>query len=208
HPRVNVMSDEIYEHIIFDDAEFVSFATACPGLRDRTLVVNGVSKAYAMTGWRIGYGAAPADLIGAMVTVQSQATSGACSIAQAAAVAALDGPQDHIAEFASAFARRRDLVVAAIVDIDGIELDAPGGAFYAYIGCAKLIGATTPGGATLSDDVAVSRYLLESEGVASVPGAAYGMSPFFRLSTASSEAVLDDAMQRIARAVGALALTE
>lgn len=204
HPQVNVMSDEIYEHIIFDDRRFISFGDACPELRDRTLIVNGVSKAYAMTGWRIGYGAGPAELITAMTTVQSQATSGACSIAQAAALAALDGPQDHIDVFRQAFEARRNVVAEAVATIDGLSLVLPGGAFYAYIGCDELIGATAPTGAVLGDDTAVSRYLLDAAGVASVPGAAYGMSSFFRLSTASSAATLSDAMVRIGSVVAEL----
>ena len=204
HPHVNVMSDEIYEHIIFDGRRFVSFAEACPQLRERTLIVNGVSKAYAMTGWRIGYGAGPTALITAMITVQSQATSGACSIAQAAALAALDGPQDHIGMFRSAFEERRDVVAEAVAGIDGLSLVVPGGAFYAYVGCDALIGATTTAGVVLDDDTAVSRFLLDAAGVASVPGAAYGMSPFFRLSTASSAQTLADAMGRIGAAVAEL----
>ncbi|BAN02320.1 pyridoxal phosphate-dependent aminotransferase [Ilumatobacter coccineus] len=200
HPQVSVLSDEIYEHIIFDERRFVSFSTACPELRDRTLVVNGVSKAYAMTGWRIGYGVGPAHLIAAMTTVQSQITSGACSVAQAAAVEALTGPQQHIDEFRSAFERRRDLVVDAIADIDELTLATPGGAFYAYLGCARLIGATTSAGEVLADDVAVAAYLLDNVGVATVPGAAYGLSPYVRISTASADNVIADALTRIATA--------
>ena len=204
NPHVNVLSDEIYEHIIFDGRRFVSFAEAYPELRERTLIVNGVSKAYAMTGWRIGYGVGPAELITAMTTVQSQATSGACSIAQAAALAALDGPQDHIGVFRSAFEARRNVVADAVAAIDGLALVTPGGAFYAYVGCDALIGARARSGVVLDDDTAVSRFLLETAGVASVPGAAYGMSPFFRLSTASSAETLADAMQRIGSAVSEL----
>jgi aspartate aminotransferase len=204
HPHVNVMSDEIYEHIIFDGRPFVSFAEACPGLRDRTLIVNGVSKAYAMTGWRVGWGAGPTELITAMTTVQSQATSGVCSIAQAAAVAALEGPQDHLAEFRAAFERRRDLVVDRVASIPELSLAPPGGAFYAYIGCGQLMGMTTPEGVVLQNDADVARYLLDGAGVASVPGAAYGMSPFFRISTASADGVLAEALDRIAAAIGLL----
>lgn len=206
HPHVNVATDEIYEHVIFDDRQFVSFGRACPDLRDRTLIVNGVSKAYAMTGWRIGYGAGPAHLIAAMVTVQSQATSGACSVAQAAAVEALNGPQDHIDEFRSAFERRRNLVVDAVAGINGLTLATPGGAFYAYIGCGGLLGAVTPRGDELVDDTAVSRFLLEEVGVATVPGSAYGLSPFFRISTASADEVIVDALDRLAVAVDLLTL--
>lgn len=205
HPRVNVLSDEIYEHIIFDQRRFVSFAEACPELRERTLVVNGVSKAYAMTGWRIGYGVGPTNLIAAMTTVQSQATSGACSVAQAAAVEALAGDQRHIDDFRAAFERRRDLVVEALAHVDRLTLAAPGGAFYAYIGCSGLIGTAAPGGTPLSDDTMVSKFLLETAGVATVPGAAYGLSPFFRISTASADDVIADALARIATAVARLA---
>jgi aspartate aminotransferase len=203
-PRVLVLSDEIYEHILFDGRKFRSFAAACPDLWDRTLTVNGVSKAYAMTGWRIGYGAGPRDLIAAMTKVQSQISSGACSIAQAAAAAALDGPQDEVHRFCAAFEARRNLVVASVATIPGLTLDPPGGAFYAYIGCAALIGAETPDGQTLADDTAVTAYLLQAAGIAAVPGSAYDLSPFFRISTAASEQVLAVAMGRISGAVGKL----
>lgn len=206
HPEVLVLSDEIYEHIVFDEEPFVSFASACPELRGRTLVVNGVSKAYAMTGWRIGYAAGPAELVKAMTTVQSQASSGPSSVSQAGAAIALSGPQDSVAEFAAAFERRRNIVVDAVGSIPELHLDAPGGAFYAYIGCERLIGATTTDGSVLTDDVAVTSFLLDHAGVAAVPGTAYGMSPFFRLSTASSDELLVEAMRRIAAAVETLVL--
>ena len=205
HPNLLILSDEIYEHILFDGLEFVSFGKACPGLRERTLIVNGVSKAYAMTGWRIGYGAGPAELIKGMTTVQSQSTTNACSIAQAATVAALTGPQDEVARFREAFERRRDLVVEGINSIDGLELDAPQGAFYAYIDCAGIMGKTTPYGVVLEDDAQVTQYLLDEARVAAVPGSAYGLSPFFRLSTATSDDVLSAAINRIADAVAKLA---
>lgn len=204
HERVLVLSDEIYEHILFDGREFRSFAALCPGLKDRTLTVNGVSKAYAMTGWRIGYGAGHKELIAAMTKVQSQISSGACSIAQAAAAAALNGPQDDVRAFCRAFEARRDLVVARMAQIQGLTLDAPGGAFYGLIGCAGLIGAKTPTGDTLANDTDVTAYLLNTAGVAAVPGSAYDLSPFFRISTAASEEVLNDAMDRIARVVADL----
>lgn len=204
HSQVLVLSDEIYEHITFDDEPFVSFASACPELRDRTLIVNGVSKAYAMTGWRIGYAAGPVELVKAMTTVQSQASSGPSSVSQAGAVVALNGSQHQVAAFAAAFERRRDIVVDAVAAIPELDLDAPGGAFYAYIGCADLIGATTAAGTELVDDVAVTSFLLDEAGVAAVPGAAYGCSPFFRLSTASSDELLIEAMRRIASAVQTL----
>lgn len=206
HPHVMILSDEIYEHILFDGREFVSFGAACPALRDRTLIVNGVSKAYAMTGWRVGYAAGPADLIKAMATVQSQSCTSVSAPAQLAAQAALSGPQDVVATFRAAFERRRDLVVAGIGQIPTLTLDPPEGAFYAYIGCAALIGATTPSNTVLSDDVAVTKYLLDEAHVAAVPGSAYGLSPYFRISTATSEAQLDEAVARIARAVAKLEL--
>jgi len=204
HPQVLILSDEIYEHILFDGREFVSFGAACPELRDRTLIVNGVAKAYAMTGWRVGYAAGPAPLLKAMSTVQSQSCTSVAAPMQAAALAALSGPQDCIATFRSAFERRRDLVVAGIAQIPGLTLPPPEGAFYAYIGCAGLIGKTTAEGKRLETDIDVSDYLLNHAHVGSVPGTAYGVSPFFRISTATSDAVLSEAMTRIARAVAAL----
>ena len=204
HPQVLVLSDEIYEHIIFDSRSFVSFGKACPDLRDRSLIVNGVSKAYAMTGWRVGYAAGPKDLIKAMSTVQSQSCTSVATVAQIAAQAALEGPQEEVARFREAFERRRDLVVRGISAIEGLTLDPPEGAFYAYIGCAALIGARTPEGATIANDSDFATYLLREAHVAAVPGAAYGLSPFFRISTATSEAILQDAIARIAAAVSRL----
>ncbi|HMM09093.1 MAG TPA: pyridoxal phosphate-dependent aminotransferase [Paracoccus solventivorans] len=204
HPQVLVLSDEIYEHIIFDGREFVSFGQACPELRNRTLIVNGVAKAYAMTGWRVGYAAGPAPLIKAMTTVQSQSVTSVAAPMQAAALAALTGPQDGVAAFREAFQRRRDLVVRGIAGIEGLTLPPPEGAFYAYIGCAALIGRRTPGGEVLADDAAVSDYLLAQAHVSSVPGSAYGLSPFFRISTATSDEILTEAIARIGRAVAAL----
>jgi len=204
HPNVLVLSDEIYEHIIFDDREFVSFGRACSELRNRTLIVNGVAKAYAMTGWRIGYAAGPAPLVKAMNTVQSQSCTSVAAPMQAAALAALTGPQDCVAMFRAAFEQRRDIVVAGVTRIEGLTLLPPEGAFYAYIGCQGLIGRKTPSGVTLTDDVAVSDYLLTKGHVGSVPGTAYGLSPFFRISTASADDILTEAIARIARAVAAL----
>ncbi len=198
HPRILIMSDEIYEKIIFDGAEFTAFASACPDLVDRIPTVNGVSKAYAMTGWRIGYGAGPAPLIKAMVTVQSQISSGACSIAQAAATAALTSPQDNVEVFREAFERCRDLVVNAVADIPGLTLDAPGGAFYALIGCDMLLGER------FADDMAFVAYLLAEAKIAAVPGTVYGTPGFFRISTATDDATLAEAMRRIGAAVRAL----
>ncbi len=206
HPNVMVMADEIYEHIVFDGQEFVSFAAANPQLIERTLIVNGVSKAYAMTGWRIGYGAGNQALIKAMVTVQSQISSGACSVAQAAAAAALNGSQESVHEFRIAFERRRDLVVSRIEGIDGLTLDAPGGAFYAFVGCQYFIGATTSEGKTIENDEQFTQYLLEDAKVAAVAGSAYGLSPFFRLSTATSDETLNEAIDRIAESVSKLTI--
>ncbi len=201
HPQVLILSDEIYEHIIFDGRRFVSFGNACPELRDRSLIVNGVAKSYAMTGWRVGYAAGPAPLLKAMSTVQSQSVTSVCSIAQAATVAALNGPQDEVTRFREAFERRRDLVVAGIAGIDGVTLSAPEGAFYAYIGCAGLIGRRTPDGTVLADDAAVANYLLNRGRVSSVPGVAYGLSPYFRISTATGDDILTEAVARIKTAV-------
>lgn len=204
HPQILILSDEIYEHILFDGRKFTSFGAACPELRDRSLIVNGVAKAYAMTGWRVGYAAGPAPLLKAMNTVQSQSVTSVAAPMQAAALAALTGPQDCIAQFRTAFERRRDLVVAGVASIPGLTLAPPEGAFYAYIGCAGLIGCRTPKGATLTDDTAVTQYLLTEGRVAAVPGTAYGLSPFFRISTATSDAVLTEAITRIKAAVAAL----
>lgn len=204
HPQILILSDEIYEHIIFDGRAFVSFGKACPELKSRTLIVNGVAKAYAMTGWRVGYAAGPAPLIKAMNTVQSQSCTSVAAPMQAAALAALTGPQDCVGAFRAAFERRRDLVVAGVARIPGLTLPPPEGAFYAYIGCDGLIGKRTPKGDILTDDVAVANYLLAEGHVSSVPGSAYGLSPFFRISTATSDAVLTEAIARIGRAVSAL----
>lgn len=204
HPQVLVLSDEIYEHIIFDGGTAHSFAAVCPELADRILTVNGVSKAYAMTGWRIGYGAGPKALIDAMIKVQSQISSGACSIAQAAAVAALNGPQDSVTVFRDAFERRRNLVVEKVAGIDKLTLYPPGGAFYALIGCKELLGATAPDGLVINTDIDFATYLLNEVKLASVPGSTYGVAPFFRLSTATSEGLLSEALDRIAAGVARL----
>lgn len=204
HPDVLIMSDEIYEHILFDQHKFVSFAGACPQLKDRMLVVNGVSKAYAMTGWRIGYAGGPNPLIKAMATIQSQSTSNPCSISQAAAAAALSGPQDHIEQFVQAFERRRNLVVEKVAKIPGLVLSPPEGAFYAYIGCRAYLGRQTTDGRVLSNDKDIVDYLLNTGRVATVLGEAYGLSPFFRISTATSETDLSEAMLRIENALDQL----
>jgi len=201
HPQLMVLSDEIYEHIIFDGRPFVSFAAACPQLRKRILTVNGVSKAYAMTGWRVGYAGGPRDIITAMNTVQSQSCTSVCSVAQYATVAALNGPQEDVQRFCAAFEQRRNLVVDAIAHIPGLRLAAPEGAFYAYIGCADYMGRSTPSGNVIADDADFAHYLLHHAHVATVPGAAYGLSPFFRISTATSEDILTEALRRIGTAV-------
>jgi aspartate aminotransferase len=201
HLQVLVLSDEIYEHILFDGRKFVSFGKACPELRDRSLIVNGVSKAYAMTGWRVGYAAGPAPLVKAMATIQSQSVTSVCSIAQAATVAALNGPQDEVVRFREAFEARRNLVVDGIRRINELTLAPPEGAFYAYIGCASLIGRKTPKGVVLDDDTSIATYLLNEGRVAAVPGAAYGLSPYFRISTATSDEILSEAVVRINAAV-------
>ncbi|WP_426441302.1 pyridoxal phosphate-dependent aminotransferase [Bradyrhizobium genosp. P] len=208
HPQVLILSDEIYEHILFDGRKFVSFGEACPELKDRTLIVNGVAKAYAMTGWRVGYAAGPGPLVKAMNTVQSQSCTSVAAPMQAAALAALTGPQHCVAEFRVAFERRRNLVVSAIAGITGLSLVPPKGAFYAYIGCAGLINKRTPKGDILSNDAAISNYMLTEGHVSSVPGSAYGLSPFFRISTATSDEILTEAVARIAKAVGALQPSE
>ena len=197
HPHVWVMSDDMYEHLVYDDFEFCTPAQVEPRLYDRTLTVNGVSKAYAMTGWRIGYAAGPEDLIKAMRKVQSQSTSNPCSISQWAAVEALNGTQDYIAPNNAVFKRRRDLVVGMLNDTPGIACPVPDGAFYVYPSIAGCIGKTSKGGTEIVDDAAFSTALLEETGVAVVFGAAFGLSPNFRISYATSDAALQEACTRI-----------
>jgi aspartate aminotransferase len=197
HPHVWVMSDDMYEHLTFGGFDFVTPAQVEPGLYDRTLTCNGVSKAYAMTGWRIGYAGGPEALIKAMAKVQSQSTSNPCSISQHAAVAALNGPQDYIAESCTAFERRRNLVVAALNTCPGISCPTPEGAFYVYPSIAGLIGKTTAAGTQITDDETFATALLEETGVAVVFGAAFGLSPAFRISYATSDAALTEACARI-----------
>ena len=199
HPHVWVMSDDMYEHLVFDDFEFVSPAQVEPGLYDRTLTCNGVSKAYAMTGWRIGYAAGPVDLIRAMGTIQSQSTSNPCSVAQYAAVEALNGVQDFLAENRTTFQRRRDLVVSMLNQAEGIKCPCPEGAFYVYPDISALIGKTSAGGTKITDDEAFATALLEETGVAVVFGAAFGLSPNFRVSYATADAALEEACRRIQR---------
>lgn len=204
HPHVWVMTDDMYEHLNYDGFEFTTPAQVEPSLYDRTLTINGVSKAYAMTGWRIGYAAGPKELIKAMGVIQSQSTSNPSSVSQAAAVEALNGPQDFIKTRAEAFKERRDLVVSMLNQATGIKCHKPEGAFYVYPSCAGTIGKTTPEGKVIETDEDFVTYLLESEGVAVVQGTAFGLAPFFRISYATSTAELEDACQRIQRACAAL----
>jgi len=204
HPQVMVMTDDIYEHIRFDGGRTPHLLEAAPALRDRTLVINGVSKTYAMTGWRIGYIAGPRPYIQALDTLLSQSTGSCCAISQAATAAALNGDQSFVAQSVAVYKQRRDHTVQALNAIPGISCRAPEGAFYLYVNCAGLIGRKTPQGQVLAQDTDVVLYLLESEGVALVAGTAYGLSPYFRMSIATSIENLDEGCKRIARAVAAL----
>jgi len=197
HPHVWVMTDDMYEHLAYDGFKFCTPAQVEPALYDRTLTVNGVSKAYAMTGWRIGYAAGPQALIKAMGKVQSQSTSNPCSISQWAAVEALNGTQDYIAPHNEIFVRRRNLVVKALNAIEGIVCPVPEGAFYVYPSIAGLIGKTTAAGTLIADDEVFATALLEETGVAVVFGAAFGLSPNFRVSYATSDEKLAEACKRI-----------
>lgn len=204
HPHVWVMSDDMYEKIVYDGFKFVTPAQVEPKLFDRTLTVNGVSKAYAMTGWRIGFAGGPAELIKAMAKMQSQSTSNPSSISQAAAAAALTGDEGFLKERNDAFKVRRDLVVKMLNEAVGIDCPMPEGAFYVYASCAGCIGRKTPDGKVIENDQDFVTYLLESVGVACVHGAAFGLSPYFRISYATSDALLKDACQRIQKACAAL----
>jgi aspartate aminotransferase len=204
HPQLWVMVDDIYEHITFDDAVFATPAQCAPGLRDRILTINGVSKAFAMTGWRVGYGAGPQPLIKAMAVVQSQSTSCPSSISQAATIAALNGPLDIVKERCAAFQARRDLVVGRLNAIAGIRCPNPQGAFYTYANCAGVLGKRTPDGQMLTTDSDFASYLLMSHDVAVVPGSAFGLAPYFRISCATSTQELEEALRRITIACQAL----
>ena len=206
HPHVWVLTDDMYEHLVYDDFKFFTPAQIEPSLYDRTLTMNGVSKAYCMTGWRIGYAGGPEKLIKAMGDVQSQSTSNPSSISQAAAVEALNGPQDFIPVNNAVFKARRDLVVNMLNAAQGLHCHTPEGAFYVYPSCAGLIGATTPSGATLNNDEDVINYLLDSQGIAVVHGAAFGLSPHFRVSYAASTELLEEACKRIQKACAELTL--
>jgi aspartate aminotransferase len=199
HPQVWVMTDDMYEHLVYDDFSFTTPAQVEPKLFDRTLTVNGVSKAYCMTGWRIGYAGGPADLIKAMATIQSQSTSNPSSIAQWASVEALNGPQDFIPAHNKVFKERRDLVVSMLNQANGIECPRPEGAFYVYPSCAGTIGKTTPSGKKIANDEDFVTELLEAEGVAVVQGSAFGLGPAFRISYATKTSDLEEACKRIQR---------
>lgn len=204
HPHVYIMTDDMYEHLVYEDFKFTTIAQVVPELYDRTLTVNGVSKSYSMTGWRIGYAAGPKALIKAMGIIQSQSTSNPTSISQAAAVEALNGPQDFIKERAAVFQTRRDLVVSMLNQASGLNCPNPEGAFYVYPSCAGTIGKTAPTGKVIETDEDFASELLEAEGVAVVHGAAFGLSPFFRISYATSNDVLEEACTRIQRFCGSL----
>jgi len=204
HRHVRVMTDDIYEHLVYDEFEFTTPAQIEPKLYDRTLTVNGVSKAYCMTGWRIGYAGGPAELIKAMATIQSQSTSNPSSISQWASVEALNGPQDFIAENNKVFKERRDLVVSMLNQAKGIDCPRPDGAFYVYPSCAGTIGKTAPSGKVIMDDEGFVTELLEAEGVAVVQGSAFGLGPAFRISYATKTSDLEDACKRIQRFCGNL----
>jgi aspartate aminotransferase len=204
HPQVWVLTDDMYEHLVFDDFEFTTIAQVEPKLYDRTLTMNGVSKAYAMTGWRIGYAAGPEPLIKAMAKMISQTTSNPSSISQWAALEALNGTQDFIKPNAKLFQERRDLVVSMLNQATGIHCPTPEGAFYVYPSCAGLIGKTAPSGKVIESDEDFANELLDAEGVAVVHGAAFGLSPFFRISYATANEVLEDACARIQRFCGSV----
>jgi aspartate aminotransferase len=204
HEQVMLLSDDMYEHIFYADFAFATMAQVCPDLRDRILTENGCSKAYAMTGWRIGYAGGPAWLIKAMGKLQSQTTSNPCSIAQAAATAALNGPQDFLIERRDAFRRRRDLVVSMLNDAPGLRCPTPDGAFYVYPDASGCIGKTLPDGKRIDSDDDLIGYFLERAKVAAVCGAAFGLSPAFRISYATSEDLLREACARIQEACAAL----
>ena len=200
YPQVLIMSDDIYEKVIYDNLEFTTIASVEPKLKDRCLTLNGVSKAYCMTGWRLGYCGASKEIIAAMNKIQSQSTTSTSSISMAAAVEALNGPQEFIKDHNEAFVRRRDLVVNLLNNIDGLSCLTPEGAFYVYPSCEGVIGKETLEGKKISNDEDFMNYLLESEGIAGVHGAAFGLSPYFRLSYATSDEILTDACTRIKRA--------
>ncbi|SDH48241.1 pyridoxal phosphate-dependent aminotransferase [Roseospirillum parvum] len=204
HPHVWVMSDDMYEHLVYDGFTFATIAQVTPSLFERTLTLNGVSKAWAMTGWRLGWAAGPVDVIKAMNKVQSQSTTHACSISQAAAVAALNGPMDFLAERNATFVQRRDMAVEMLNAAPGLSCHKPEGAFYVYPSCAGAIGRKTPAGKVIDSDTTFVAELLEAEGVAAVPGSAFGLAPYFRVSYATATETLKEAMSRIQRFAASL----
>ena len=204
HPHVWVLTDDMYEHLVYDNFVFATPVQIEPSLKDRTLTMNGVSKAYAMTGWRIGYAAGPLELIAAMRKIQSQSTSNPTSISQWASVEALNGPQDFIPERAKVFKERRDMVVAMLNECEGLTCPTPEGAFYVFPSCAGTIGKTAPSGKVIENDEDFVTELLESEGVAVVQGSAFGLNPYFRISYATSTEALKEACSRIKRFCAAL----
>jgi len=204
HPHVLIFTDDIYEHLVYDSFKFSTIAEVEPALWERTLTMNGMSKAYCMTGWRVGYAGGPDQLIKGMTKVQSQSISHTSSISQAASVAALNGPHDFIAENNKVFQQRRDLCVSMLNQVNGLSCPTPEGAFYVYPSCAGLIGKKTPSGIIINNDEDVVTFLLESEGVSAVHGEAFGLSPHFRISYATNTALLEDACTRIQRACNTL----
>ena len=200
YENIFIMSDDIYEKIIYDDFKFYSLAEVVPALKDRILTVNGVSKAYAMTGWRIGYAGGPKELISSMAKLQSQSTSNPSSISQAAALAALEGPEEFLSERNDKFRIRRDMVVDMLNNCNGLSCLKPSGAFYVYPSCSGVIGKALTNGKVIENSIDFSSYLLESEGVAVVPGSAFGADPFFRISYATSDSILEEACKRIKKA--------
>jgi aspartate aminotransferase len=204
YPEIMILTDDMYEHVWYADTPFATILQVCPQLYDRTLTVNGCSKAYSMTGWRIGFAGGPAWLIKAMSKLQSQSTSNPCSIAQAAATAALNGDQSFLVARNEAFRGRRDLVVSMLNQAKGLKCPTPEGAFYVYPDCSGVIGKTTPDGKVIENDSDLIDYFLDTVQVAAVPGAAFGLSPGFRISYATSEEILTDACTRIQKACGDL----
>ncbi|WP_434126490.1 pyridoxal phosphate-dependent aminotransferase [Klebsiella quasipneumoniae] len=202
--RLLVMSDEIYEKIVFEGTDFVSFGEACPALRDRTLIINGVSKSYAMTGWRIGYAAGPAGLIQVMNKLQSQSTTSACSISQIASVEAIDGHQLFVESSRLEYQKRRDLMLDGLRDIPQLKAFSPEGAFYLFAECQALLNKSTPDGSRLTNDADVANYFLKEAHVACVPGAAYGLEPFVRFSFATSEEQISLALKQLSAAINKL----
>jgi len=204
HPQVWVFTDDIYEHLVYDDFEFKTIAQVAPELKSRTVTMNGMSKAYCMTGWRVGFAGAPAELVKAMTKVQSQSITHTAAVSQFAAIAALNGPHDFIAKNNAIFKERRDLVVSMLNQANGLSCATPEGAFYVYPSCEGVIGKKTPAGNVIKNDEDFVTELLEAEGVAAVHGEAFGLSPHFRISYATGTDLLEDACTRIQRFCGSL----